>query len=50
MTQEEIIFLIDDKITDLHISNSFSRNSDDYYLKNDAKIEVLEEILRKIQE
>jgi len=43
MTQDEIIFIIDDKITDLHIANTVSRNSD-------AKIEVLEEILRRIQE
>ena len=49
MGKEKIIELIEDKLTDIEISNNLPRYSDDYYMKNDAKIEVLEEILREIE-
>ena len=50
ITKEEIIKIIDDKIIDIMIDNKETRMYDEYYMKNDAKIEVLEEILRLIEQ
>ena len=47
-TTEKIIDLIEDKITDLEVANNEPRCTDEYYAKNDAKIEILEELLREI--
>lgn len=47
MNNNEIIEIIEDKITDITLENR-ERCSDEYYMKNEAKIEVLEEILRII--
>jgi len=46
----EIKEIIQNKIDDLEYENTQTRMSEDYYKKNDAKIEVLEEILRSIEE
>lgn len=48
MTQEEIEKIIQEKLDDIEYANTHSRMSEEYYMKNDAKIEVLEEILRSI--
>lgn len=48
MNKEEILNIIQDKIDDLEYENSQPRYSDEYYMKRDAKIEVLEEIIRII--
>ncbi len=47
---EKIINIIEEKIADLEYQNNAPRMSDSYYLKNDAKIQVLEEILRTIEQ
>ncbi len=47
-TKEEIIKIIQDKLGDVEYENTQTRMSDEYYLKNDAKIKVLEEVLRLI--
>ena len=47
---EKIINIIEEKIADLEYQNNTPRMSDSYYLKNDAKIQVLEEILRTIEQ
>jgi hypothetical protein len=49
-TQLEIIEIIEEKIGDIDYENTQTRMSDEYYIKNDAKIEVLEEILRLIED
>ena len=49
-SNEEIIEIIKDKLDDIEYSNSQPRMSDEFYLKNDAKIEILEEIIRLITE
>jgi len=49
-SNEEIIEIIKDKLDDIEYSNSHPRMSDEFYLKNDAKIEILEEIIRLITE
>lgn len=49
MTQQEIVDIIQEKITDIECDNNQPRMSDEYYIKNDAKIKVLEEILRLIE-
>jgi hypothetical protein len=47
-TQEEIEKIIQEKLDDVEYENIQTRMSEEYYLKNDAKIQVLEEILRLI--
>jgi hypothetical protein len=47
-TTEEIIEIIQDKINDIDYINRQTRMSENYYIKNDSKIEVLEEIIRLI--
>ena len=47
-TQEEIEKIIQEKLDDVEYENTQTRMSEEYYLKNDAKIQVLEEILRLI--
>jgi len=47
-TQEEIEKIIQEKLDDVEYANTQTRMSDNYYMKNDAKIQVLEEILRLI--
>ena len=47
-TQEEIERIIQEKLDDVEYANTQTRMSDEYYIKNDAKIQVLEEILRLI--
>lgn len=49
-TQEKIVKIIEDKIDDIIFCNSQTRMSDEYYVKNDAKIQVLEEIITLIEE
>ena len=49
-SQEEIEQIIQEKIDDLEYANSQTRMSEEYYMKNDAKIQVLEEIIRKLTE
>ena len=48
-TAQKIIDIIEDKIYDLEYENSKPRFSNEYYLKLDAKIEVLNEILRSLE-
>lgn len=50
ITKEEIIKIIEDKIIDIMVDNNRTRMFDEYYVKNDAKIEVLEEVLRLIEQ
>ena len=45
---EEIIKIIEEKLGDVEYDNTQTRMSEEYYMKNDAKIQVLEEILRLI--
>lgn len=47
-TKENIISIIEEKLGDIEYENTQTRMSDKYYMKNDAKIQVLEEILRLI--
>ncbi|MCK9416505.1 hypothetical protein M0Q97_07600 [Candidatus Dojkabacteria bacterium] len=47
-TQEEIEKIIQDKLDDINYENTQTRMLEEYYMKNDAKIQVLEEILRLI--
>ena len=47
-TKENIISSIEEKLGDIEYENMQTRMSDKYYMKNDAKIQVLEEILRLI--
>lgn len=47
-TKENIISIIEEKLSDIEYENTQTRMSDKYYMKNDAKIQVLEEILRLI--
>lgn len=47
-TKENIISIIEEKLGDIEYANTQTRMSDEYYMKNDAKIQVLEEILRLI--
>lgn len=46
----EIVKILDDKLIDLEIEKNIPHCSDNYYLIIDAKIEVLEEMLREIEE
>ena len=48
-TQEEIEKIIQEKLDAVEYENSRTRMSEEYYIKNDAKIQVLEEILRLIE-
>jgi len=50
MGKKEILELLNDKITDLEIARNVARCSDNYYLIIDAKIEVLQEMVRRIEE
>lgn len=50
MTHEEIRTIIQEKLDDVEYSNTHTRMSEEYYIKNDAKIQVLEEVLRLIEE
>jgi hypothetical protein len=47
-TIEEIIEIVEEKLRDVEYENNQTRMSDEFYMKNDAKIQVLEEILRLI--
>jgi hypothetical protein len=47
-SNEEIIKIIEEKLGDVEFDNTQTRMSEEYYMKNDAKIQVLEEILRLI--
>lgn len=47
-TQEEIEKIIQEKLDDVEYENTQTRMSEEYYMKNDAKIQVLEEVLRLI--
>ena len=47
-TREEIIKIIEEKLGDVEYENTQTRMSEEYYMKNDAKIQVLEELLRLI--
>ncbi len=49
MTQQQIVDIIQEKIDDIEYENTHPRMSDEFYVKNDAKIKVLEEILRLIE-
>ena len=48
--KEEIIKIIEEKLGDVEYDNTQPRMSEEYYMKNDAKIQVLEELLRLIDE
>ena len=47
-SKQDIISIIEEKLGDIEYENTQTRMSDEYYLKNDAKIQVLEEILSLI--
>jgi hypothetical protein len=49
-TNEEIIKIIEEKLGDVEYENTEPRMSEEYYMKNDAKIQVLEELLRLIED
>jgi hypothetical protein len=49
-TKEEIIKIIEEKLGDVEYENTETRMSEEYYMKNDAKIQVLEELLRLIED
>jgi len=49
-TREEIIKIIEEKLGDVEYENTQTRMSEEYYMKNDAKIQVLEELLRLIED
>lgn len=49
-TQNEIEELIQNRINEIRYDNSETRMSDGFYIKNDAKIQVLEEILRMLED
>jgi len=49
-TKEEIIKIIEEKLGDVEYENTQTRMSEEYYMKNDAKIQVLEELLRLIED
>jgi hypothetical protein len=49
-TNEEIIKIIEEKLGDVEYENTETRMSEEYYMKNDAKIQVLEELLRLIED
>ena len=48
-TTEEIIKIIEEKLGDVEYENTQTRKSEENYMKNDAKIQVLEELLRLIE-
>lgn len=48
--REEIEKIIKEKLYDIEYENTQTRMSEEFYMKNDAKIEVLEEILRLISD
>lgn len=47
-TKEEIVSIIEEKLGDIEYESTQTRMSEEYYMKNDAKIQVLEELLRLI--
>ena len=47
-TKEEIISIIKEKLGDIEYESIQTRMSEEYYVKNNAKIQVLGEILRLI--
>ena len=49
-TREEIIKIIEEKLGDVEYENTQTRMLEEYYMKNDAKIQVLEELLRLIED
>jgi hypothetical protein len=49
-TKEEIVKIIEEKLGDVEYENTQTKMSDEYYIKNDAKIQVLEELLRLIED
>lgn len=49
MDKNRILELIDDKISDVEYSNCEPRCCDEYYMKNDAKIQVLYELRRDVE-
>jgi hypothetical protein len=49
-TNEEIIRILEEKLGDVEYENTETRMSEEYYMKNDAKIQVLEELLRLIED
>jgi hypothetical protein len=49
-TKEKIIKIIEEKLGDVEYENTQTRMSEEYYMKNDAKIQVLEELLRLIED
>lgn len=49
-TNEEIIRIIEEKLSDVEYENTETRMREEYYMKNDAKIQVLEELLRLIED
>lgn len=48
--EELIISTIQKKLDDVEYDNREPRMSDEYYMKNDAKIEVLEDLIRLIND
>jgi len=48
--KEKIVKIIQDKLDEVEYESVQTRMSEEYYMKLDAKIEVLEEILRTIEE
>ena len=49
-TQKEIEELIQNRIDDIAYDNTQTRMYEEFYIKNDAKIQVLEEILRMLED
>jgi hypothetical protein len=49
-TKETIVKIIEEKLGDVEYENTQTRMSEEYYMKNDAKIQVLEELLRLIED
>jgi hypothetical protein len=49
-TREEIKKIIEEKLGGVEYENTQTRMGEEYYMKNDAKIQVLEEILRLIED
>jgi hypothetical protein len=49
-TKEAIVKIIEEKLGDVEYENTQTRMSEEYYMKNDAKIQVLEELLRLIED
>lgn len=49
-TQNEIEELIQNRINEIRYDNTQTRMYEEFYIKNDAKIQVLEEILRMLED